>query len=265
MTIEHIQNKFSYQFQWQSTEKPSVKYLIYRWILATYFNFVLVLSFITAAECKQLDFYAIYLTNWNVMLNAFSSLFGAILVALYYKGKFKLDDNKMTNTLKAYWLVATLSTVTSISLSCIYWPLIYTGRDKGLNDALTHAGNAIVFLFDIFVNAHPPRYGHFVYPLAFGIFYGFIFSLPYTMLGGTDRDFNNFIYSVLDWKNNTKSAFIFALATIVFLTFMHFVLTFLASTRVYLHQRLLSRKATIQSSDPATNGNQAFDNPTFSS
>lgn len=241
-----------------------MKYLIYRWILATYFNFVLVLSFITAGECKQLDFYAIYLTNWNVMLNAFSSLFGAILVALYYNGKLKLDDNKMTNTLKVYWLFTTLSTVACISLSCIYWSLIYTGRDKGLNDALTHGGNAIVFLVDVFVIAHPPRYGHFVYPLAFGIFYGFLFSLPYTLLGGTDRDFNNFIYSVLDWKNNTKSACIFALATIAFLIFMHFVLTFLASTRVYLHRRLQSRKATFQSSGSATNDSRAFENPTFS-
>lgn len=255
-------NQFSYQFQWQSTRKPSVKYSIYRWILASYFNFVLVLSIITAEGCKQLDFYAIYLTNWNVMLNAFSTLFGALLVSFYYKNRTKLEEHGMTKTLKFYWLLATLSTVISITLSCVYWPLIYTGRDKGVNDSLTHAGNAIVFLADIFINAHPPRYGHFVYPLAFGVVYAFLFSLPYTLLGGTDRDYNNFIYSVLDWKNNTKAALTFAAATIVFLTFMHFFLTFLASTRVYLHRKLQSRKPAVQSS--ATGNSREFDNPSFS-
>jgi hypothetical protein len=242
-----------------------VKYLIYRWILATYFNFVLILSFITADGCKQLDFYGIYLTNWNVVLNALTSLFGAVLVTLYYKRKMTFDDEsrEMTKTLKAYWILSNLSTVVSISLSCVYWPLIHTGRDKGLNDALTHAGNAIVYLVDIFVRACPARYGHFIYPLGFGVFYAFVFSVPYTLLGGIDRDFKNYIYSVLDWKNNTSGALTFASATIVFLTVMHFVLTFLASTRIYIHQRLKSRKA--EQSSTANGNNHHFDNPSFNS
>jgi hypothetical protein len=245
--------------------KPSVRYLIYRWILATYFNFVLILSLITADNCKQLNYYAIYLTNWNVILNAFSSLFGAALVTLYYQKKitFEDDQNVMPKIFKAYWLLSTLSTVNSISLSCVYWPLIYTGRDKGLNDALTHAGNAIVFLIDIFINAHPPRYGHFVYSLCFGVFYGYIFSLIYTLLGGTDRDMQNFIYSVLDWKKHTSDAAVFATATIIFLVFMHFVLTFLATTRIYIHQKIKSRKALVQSSQSGGN-NDPLDNPSLS-
>lgn len=229
-----------------------MKYLIYRLILASYFNFVLVLSLITAGECNQLKFYVIYLTNWNVILNAFSSLFGAVLVALYYQKKITFDDENrsMTKAFKTYWLLSNLSTVVSISLSCVYWPLIYNGRDKGLNDSLTHAGNAIVFFIDVFVNAHLPRFGHFIYPLSFGVFYAFIFSLPYTLMGGTDRDYNNFIYSVLDWKNKTSGALTFSTATIVFLTFMHFVLTSLAVLRVQVNKKLKSRHATSQSPLP---------------
>lgn len=237
--------------------------MIYRWALASYFIFVLALSIATAEGCKQLDFYGIYLTNWNVVLNASSSLLGAVLVAMYYKGKMKFgDDSKsMTSALKVYWLLSTLSTVVSVSLSCVYWPLIYTGKDKGLNDSLTHAGNAIVLIVDIFVNGHQPRYGHFIYPLSFGVFYAFVFSLPYTVLGGTDRYFENHIYAVLDWTNNSSGAFTFASLTIFFLTFMHFVLTSFGHTRIHLHRRIKSRQSD-QSAESTTN--HQFDNPSFS-
>lgn len=241
-----------YRLQWQKeTNKPSVRYLVYRLALASYFNFVLVFSLITATECNQLKFYAIYLTNWNVMINAFSSLFGAALIVLYYRGKIKFSDesNEMPKAFKLYWLVTTLSTVVCVSLSCIYWPLIYNGRDKGLNDSLTHAGNAIVLFVDfIFINAHPPRLGHFVYPLSFGAFYS-LFSLAYTLLGGTDRDGNNFIYSVVDWRGNTTGALGFTLATITFLTIVHFALTLLASLRVRFCKHLRARREEDQSAE----------------
>lgn len=177
------------------------------------------------------------------MMNALSSLFGSVLVTLYYQKVITFEDESMDmpKSLKVYWLLSNLSSVVSISLSCIYWPLIYNGRDKGLNDSLTHAGNAVFMLLDLFINAHPPRYGHFIYPLTFGAFYAFVFSLPYTLLGGTDRDLNNFIYSVLDWKSNTKGALTFAILTLVFLTIMHCVLSFLASMRVWIGGKIKTR------------------------
>lgn len=217
-----------------------MRYLIYRALLATYFSFVFVLSLITADECGQLSFYAVYLTNWNVVINAVTSLFGAVLVAFYYKRRIRFDDETkvMPMSFKVYWLLSLLSICVSISLSAVYWPLIYDGRDQGVNDALTHAGNAIFWFIDLFVIAHPPRFGHFVYPLGFGIFYAYVFSLPYTLLGGTDRDGNNYIYSVIDFTGKTGRALGFSLAIIVFLTIMHFVLTGFAMMRIKIHQRL---------------------------
>lgn len=237
-----------------------MRYLIYRWILATYFCFVLVLSLVTAEGCKQISFYAIYLTNWNVILNAASTLLGALLVSLYYQKKIIAheDDNVMTNAIKVYWVLTTLSTVTSVSLSCVYWPIIYNGRDKGFTDATTHAGNAIMMIIDLYVRAHPPRYAHFVYPLGFGVLYAILFSLPYTLLGGTDRDLNNFIYSVIDWTKHPKSALVFAFGTIVFLVIIHFLETFLATTRCYLHRRIYRNNFTTQNSVSGGN-NQGFD------
>ena len=211
-------------------------------MFAAYFIFVVILSLFTAGECKQLKFYAIYLTNWNVVLNGTSALFGAILITFYYRGKIRLENDKMPNVFKLYWLLVTSSTVLSATISGIYWPFIYVGRDKGLNDALSHAGNTIFMIIDIFINAHPPRFGHFIYPLSFGMFYVFIFSIPYTLLGGTDRDYNNFIYSVLDWRNNTSGALSFSLAAIVFIIMTHFVLTSFGVFRLYISKVMKSRK-----------------------
>lgn len=188
-------------------------------------------------------------------MNGASSLLGAVIVTLYYRGKIKFDDSINTPTvLKLYWLLVTLSTVISISLSCIYWPFIHNGRDSGVNDALTHAGNAIVMLIDIFIHAHPPRFGHFVYPLAFGFFYGVIFVIPYIYLGGTNRDYSNYIYSVLDWQGDPKGALIFTLATFAFLIIMHFVLTSLGVSRLYLHKSIKLIKTKERSTEGDNHG-----------
>jgi hypothetical protein len=223
-----------------------VKYLIYRWILAAYYFFVLILSIVEAAKCKQAKFYAIYLTNWNVMLNAFSSLFGAVLITLYYRRVIKFEGTqRMPTAFKIYWAFSIFSVVVSTTISSIYWPLIYNGRDKGLNDSLTHAGNAIIMIIDVFINAHPPRFFQFIYPLGFGVFYGYIFATIYTFSGGTDRDYNNYIYSVLDYKNNTSSAFIFAGATTVALIIVHLIITCFAWIRVMIHRKLVGKTVEI--------------------
>lgn len=211
---------------------------------------MLFLSIRTAVNCSQIRFYLIFLTNWNVVLNSMSSVLGAVLVTCYYRKLLKFEEvQKMTKVLKIYWVSSLLSTVVSISLSCVYWPLIYTGRDKGLNDALTHAGNAIFMFVDVFVSAFPFRYGLFIHPLGFGVFYGYFFSVFYTVIGGKDRDNNDFIYSVLDWNNHTISAFSFSTATIIFLIFIHFIISSLLHLKIYLYRKLSEKQNNEQSSE----------------
>lgn len=110
-------------------------------------------------------------------------------------------------------------------------------RDDGLNDTLTHGGNAMVNLIDLFIHAHPAYYGHVIYVFLGGVFY-LLFSVIYTLAGGTDRDYKNFIYSVIDWRNNTQGAVIFALSTIVFLSIMHFILTMFVTLRIHFCKKL---------------------------
>lgn len=177
------------------------------------------------------------------MMNALSSLIGAILKTLHYNNKMTSNSephkSQMTKTLKLYWLLSHLSTVVSIGVSLAYWPS-YDGRDAGLNDALTHAGNSIILFADTFIHARPPRYGHFIYPLSFGIIYILVFSLPYQLLGGLNRDYKNYIYPSLDWINNTKTAVRSAILLNSSFVIIHLVITFSIVVRIYLHSKCKS-------------------------
>lgn len=185
------------------------------------------------------------------MLNFFSSLFGAVLMTLYYRKVIVFDESsKMPIFFKVYWIFTTLSVVTSTTITFVYWPFDYIGRDLGLNDFLTHTANSILMVVDVLINAHPPRFGHYIYPLSFGAFYSFIFSVPYTLLGGTDKELNNYIYSVVDWRNKTSSALIFVTCFIMFSSYIHFIITSIAWSRSYIFYRFIkSRK--IQLSEAA--------------
>lgn len=127
-----------------------------------------------------------------------------------------------------------------------------------MNNFLTHACNAIVLFIDIFIHAHPPKIGHVVYPLTFGMIYT-IFSIAYTVLGGTDRDGNNYIYSVLNWINHPLDSAIFAFLVILFLSFVHLVLTFLITLRIKIHERLIEEKSTSDDRKNAAAENRAFE------
>lgn len=164
-------------------------------------------------------------------------MFGAILTTLQYNNE--LDKHRMTKLFKVHWLLSNLSTVTSISVSLAYWPS-YVGRDAGLNDVLTHAGNSVVLLVDTFVHARPPRYGHFIYPLSFAIVYLAWFSLPYQLLGGLNRDHKNYIYPSLDWTNNTMIAIQSALMLSASFVLVHLFIAFAIGARVFLHGKYKS-------------------------
>lgn len=160
---------------------------------------------------------------------------------------------------KWYWILSTCSISASATISLVYWIFIHTGRDSGINNFLTHGGNAVVLFVDIFIHAHPPRFGHFIYPLGLGFIYSFLFSLPYTLLGGTNRDYSNFIYDVADWREKPTNALIFSLSALVFLAAMHCLLTSFGVLRSYLHRKIIEAEKP----DTETAGAGGVDNRVF--
>lgn len=113
---------------------------------------------------------------------------------------------------------------------------------------MTHAGNSILLFGDLLVVRHPGNFSHFVYPPAVGSIY-LLFTIVYTFLGGTDRYGANYVYKILDWRNDTKSSAITAAFTIVLLGVIHLVVVGVHRLRCKFHDRQISqRNLTINSS-----------------
>lgn len=174
------------QSQWQSRDK-SPAYLIYRWTIALFYIFSVVYSLVTSIQRKELQFYYIYLTHWNLIFNMGSMVLSAILMTLYHLNRLKSPD-RMTRELKTYWFLSTTSNMYAFLVSLIYWTVLYK-QDMNVVDAnniLVHATNSLVLLVDLAVVKHPGRLGIFVYSLGCGCMYLF-FSWLYPFLGGLDR------------------------------------------------------------------------------
>lgn len=223
--------------QWLRDPRPSAKYSTYRWILAAYFSFVLIYSIVTSENWKL---YGIYLTNWNVIVNALSSLIGAILVTRYCNGVINLENKprRMGIGFKIYWLLSSISTPVCLSVTILYWTLLFKHSDVSLNNSLTHGGNAVVLVIDVLVNDHPPRFGHFIYPMFFGASFGYLFTSVFTMLGGTNMDSENFVYPLLDWRNDFLGACRWSLIASILVSCLHFAVTFVAILRTFVFRKL---------------------------
>lgn len=118
----------------------------------------------------------------------------------------------------------------------------FTGRSKGLNDVLTHAGNAIVNFCDLFVVSYPSRFGHFIYPSSVTLSYLVGFMLPYSLAGGENCHGDPYIYKAFDWRGNPKKAMIFASVTAIFFITIHFFLVSLMKIRERIHKKMTEKK-----------------------
>lgn len=170
--------------QWQRGDK-SVIYLIYRWLIAIFFAFSVVVSVVTNIKRNIFHTYFIYLTHLNLCGTLVTTTLGAIQVHLYYTGRFQ-TNKEMTTTLKVYWVLWNQSFVMSILVSIFYWVLIYKGQPIYTIDICDHITNFVVLFFDLFAVKHPPKCSNFVYLIFVELVYT-IFTIIYQIMGGLDK------------------------------------------------------------------------------
>ncbi|XP_011189322.2 protein rolling stone [Zeugodacus cucurbitae] len=229
-----------FKSQWQSQPK-SIIWLIYRWLLAVTFAVGVLGSLIqTFNEGK----WFIYLTDWGFFLCLYTSLFGAILVTIYYCSKDNIPVPPWA--LKLYWASYWITLCLATLITFIYWIFIFpTDNQSGwaVYNLWAHGFNSILMIFDHMLVAFPDRILHFVYPLGLGLMYG-IFTVIYYYAGGVDPFGNRFIYEILDWSNAggaTLTLFGCILVTFVF-CFIHFGFYKL---RTFIYNKRQSSKLTL--------------------
>lgn len=118
------------KLQWQKESKPSVTYLIYRWIIALIFLITIILSIIDLKNVDASNEYRakwlIYLTNWGYTMCTFQALLAAILLSISLVNFNK--QPRLITAYKTYWAANTIATVIGFGITIIYWSLIYDGK-----------------------------------------------------------------------------------------------------------------------------------------
>lgn len=185
-SFEYSSPKEFCQSQWQKKEK-SLVYLIYRWIVATFFIFSVIVSVVNAALHEHLHVYFIYLTHWNLVFTMITAVWSACLVTRYHYNQLDLQE-QMTKELKWFWFLSTSSNMYAFLVSMIYWGILYKSdlNKIDLNNIVVHATNSLVVLFNLALVKQPERFGLFIYPLCCGCVFLF-FSWIYPFLGGKNR------------------------------------------------------------------------------
>lgn len=222
-------------FQWQRGDKSSV-FVLYRWIIALFFTFSFVNSVVFSINRDEFQVMFIYMSRWNLFFTMIYTVLGAILVTQYNLAKKRISEYPNNGFLKFYWMLWNHSICFAIVISVIYWTLLFKHENhSGLNNYLVHATNSIVLIIDLLIIRHPHRVLHFLYPMACGSFY-MIFTLVYTLLGGTDRNRYNFVYPVLNWINQPTKATIVGVGCVVFLGVSHLMVHVIGLVRRKVHQ-----------------------------
>ncbi|XP_070499201.1 protein rolling stone-like [Chironomus tepperi] len=206
--------------QWQQDEKSSF-YMIYRVIIAMFYNFSFLESIIYSYLNDNVILSLIYLTRMNLFVTTVTCNIGAYYVIQYYRGEFKSLDC-MTSGLKFYWFLYISILPFACVVSGIYWTMLFNISDDvlNLNNVLVHITNSLVLFFDLFIIQHEYRIAHMIYPMITGILY-LSFTFIYPLLGGIDRYGHNYVYPILNWKEDPSSAFIIGASAVVFLGICH--------------------------------------------
>lgn len=172
--------------QWQNNKK-CLLWVIYRWIIASFFVFSVATSITYAILRNQVLVYFIYLTNWNLNFTMVMTCMSAWNSTMFYKDRLDLKQS-MTKKLKIFWFLSTTTTMYAIIISVVYWTILYKQEKTSIdfNNVIIHATNSIVLVTDLFVVKNPARFGIYIYPFACGLLYLF-FSWLYPFLGGVDK------------------------------------------------------------------------------
>lgn len=174
------------QSQWQRSEK-SFAFVLYRWIIAGFYVFSVLVSLATSIRCKHLHVYLIYLTHWNLCFSTVSMVLAAWLTTAHFRGRLKINKT-MPRSLKVYWFLSTSSNMYAFLVTTIYWCVLYKTEINAvdLNNIVVHCTNSLMLLVNLAIVKQPERFGLFLYPLTCGFIY-LAFTWLYPFLGGRNK------------------------------------------------------------------------------
>ena len=211
----------------------------------------------------------IFLTNWSFLMWNFYLIFSAVSatvkVCLVYCYPSHAGQTATTTTLlespmpyidvdvpvgccgregdatswyhKIQWVLFSIGVHMAVTVTILYWTVLYRGGPVDCVAINTHLVNGIVALFDIRVSGIPVRIFHFIYPTIFATAYA-TFTGIYFAAGGTNPNGDPYIYPVLDYgKNPGLAAVLIVVCVLVFVPLVQAVLFGIYSFRFCITKR----------------------------
>ena len=240
-------------------------YLIYRWVVALYFNGWQ----ITSGVAQNSPEFFIYLTNWSFLVLNIHLLYAALSTTVDYckaylccrqhynelnferdadefeivkpKGCFNCEHNQLKWYHMIQWVLFTLGTQTAFTVVLLFWMLLYRGGTVTLYDGHFHLGNGIAGLIDLWVSGLPIRFLHFYMPQLFSAAY-ISFTGVYYAAGGTGYNGTSYIYPPLDYAENPGLAAGLCIGVLLCLPVIHFLFYAQYIARYWLVYLLYGRR-----------------------
>jgi hypothetical protein len=128
-SFNHNQPEIFVQSQWQS-EAKSLKFLIFRWILAAYFIATVAFSWHRALSRNAFGIWWIYMTDWGILLCMMSTTYGAILTTRHHNDYLKMHSQ--STEYKIYWFLSNVSINLAFVISTFYYGMLYGGKKNRL-------------------------------------------------------------------------------------------------------------------------------------
>ena len=180
-------------------------------------------SFSLAVHSDSAASWLIYLTHWSLLIQVTYLGF-----ACYYTTQH--TQTTIPWFAKVTWILFAIALPAAITVTLLYWTLVYDGTPVTLENALVHIINTCIMLADSFIGSQPLILSHLIFFWLFAALY-LIWSLIYFAL--TNRQY---IYKPLNWDNTHSTLLLTTIIMFIILPLIYTILWTCIFTRDYYHR-----------------------------
>ncbi|XP_065176426.1 protein rolling stone-like [Sycon ciliatum] len=228
---------------------PDIALLVVNFVFAAFSVAIIIWSGSNEGSAK----WFIFLTNWGYLMVVLSFV-GFVIVGVFqlWRRRSLLLQGKVDEELRqglAVWnwlhalqqVIFSIGLASSILITILYYALL--SPRGGFLDVSVHALNTVLTVIAICLTNFKVNVLHFIYPLVFGVAY-LIFSVIYTLSGGTNTQNRTYIYSPLDWNSKPGGAAALSLpAVLIGIPVVHLICYGIMKLRVAIARHACNKVA----------------------
>lgn len=126
LKFHHEEPELFVTSQWARSAKKTTHFLVFRLLLGALYVGILSWSWSNNIRASySFGYWWIYMTSWGIFVCTISTVYSAVLTALYHFGLIELSSH--STSYKVYWLLSSTSTVLAFMITVVYWSILFNG------------------------------------------------------------------------------------------------------------------------------------------